>query len=288
MKFVSKIFEAPAVLVEPLKESKVAPSPATASPAESKYTASAEVQAMYKRGEDESKRKNWANAIEAFGNATQAGPKYPDAWRELVRAHMNVRQYSEAEAAIRKYLQLAPDDHLAYLNMAWVLFNEKKFEEERELMLKRIAVAPDDGDALFRLGTAYLALKHPEQAVPVLERAIVQFPKYVAAHLALGQAYLENHQDLLAQIPLRKAVTLDDSESNLNNAAYLLAAHDAFLDLAENWSERSIEIVEKELNNSAISNVQSSTWALVSRLSHYWDTLGWTMFRQGKTDAAQK
>lgn len=79
-----------------------------------------------------------------------------------------------------------------------------------------------------------------------------------------------------------------DSESNLNNAAYLLAAHDAFLDLAENWSERSIEIVEKELNNSAISNVQSSTWALVSRLSHYWDTLGWTMFRQGKTDAAQK
>ena len=287
-KFVSKIFETPAVLVEPLKESKVAPSPATATSAESKYTISPEVQAMYKRGEDEGKRKNWANAIEAFGSATKAAPKYPDAWRELGRAQMSVRQYSEAESSFRKYLELAPDDHLAYLNMAWVLFSEKKFEEEKELMLKRLAVAPNDGDALFRLGTTYLALKQPGQAVPLLERSIVQFPKYIAAYMALGQAHLENHQDLLAQATLRKAVTVDDSDNILNNAAYMLGAHNVAMDLAETWSRRSIEIVETELNNVTVSTVQSSTWSLVSRLSHYWDTLGWIYFRQGKTDAAQK
>jgi len=286
-KFVSKIFETQVVLVEPLKESKVAPTP-TATSAESKYTISPEVQAMYKRGEDEGKRKNWANAIEAFGNATKAAPKYPDAWRELGRAQMSVRQYSEAESSFRKYLELAPDDHLAYLNMAWVLFSEKKFEEEKELMLKRLAVAPNDGDALFRLGTTYLALKQPGQAVPLLERSIVQFPKYIAAYMALGQAHLENHQDLLAQATLRKAVTVDDSDNTLNNAAYMLGAHNVAMDLAETWSRRSIEIVETELNNVTVSTVQSSTWSLVSRLSHYWDTLGWIYFWQGKTDAAQK
>jgi tetratricopeptide (TPR) repeat protein len=286
--FVKSIADAFAPPPEPKIESKVTPAPQNPQPVEDKYVAATDVQNMYKRGEDESKRKNWANAIEAFGSAIKADPKYPDAWRELGRARMNARQYPDAEVAFRKYLQLAPNDHLAYLNMAWVLFNEKKFEEERELMLKRIADAPNDGDALFRLGTAYLALKQPAQAVPVLERSIVQFPQYVPAHMALGRAYLESHQDLLAQVTLRKAVALDDSESTLNNAAYLLGEHGAFLDLAAEWSERSIEIVERELNNLTISNVQSSTWTLVGKLSHYWDTLGWIKFQQGKMDAARK
>src|SRR6202041_453865 len=261
--FVKGIADAFAAPPEPKIESKATPTATNPQPVEGKHVAAADVQDMYKHGEDESKRKNWANAIEAFGSATKADPKYPEAWRELGRAHMYARQYSDAEAAFRKYLELAPNDHLAYLNMAWVLFNEKKFEEEKELMLKRIAVAPNDGDALFRLGTAYLALKQPTQAVPVLERAIVQFPKYLAAHLSLGRAYLENNQDLLAQATLRKAVTLDDGESTLNNVAYLLGEHGAFLDLAEEWSKRSIDIVEKELNNSTLSNVQASTWTLV-------------------------
>ncbi|MGB0034247.1 MAG: DUF3857 domain-containing protein [Candidatus Acidiferrales bacterium] len=265
-----------------------ASSPATLHPTEGAHVRAPETQALYKRGEDEAKRKNWANAIEAFGSAVKADPKYPDAWRELGRAHMYARQYSDAEAAFRKYLELAPDDHLAYLNMAWALFNERKFEEERDLMMKRIAVAPNDGDALFRLGTAYLALHQPGLAVPVLERSTAHFPKYVSAHISLGRAYLETHQDLLALESLRRVLTLDDSESMLNSVAYLLAEHSSSLDLAENWSQRSIDVVEKELNDSSLSNVQSRTWGLVVKLGEYWDTMGWIKFQQGKTGAAEK
>jgi Domain of Unknown Function with PDB structure (DUF3857)/Transglutaminase-like superfamily len=54
---------------------------------------------LYKHGQEEAKRKNWANAIEAFGSAVKADPQYPDAWRELGRAHMYARQYPDAEAA---------------------------------------------------------------------------------------------------------------------------------------------------------------------------------------------
>jgi tetratricopeptide (TPR) repeat protein len=286
--FGKKIDEAFAAPPDPKKESKPTSAPAKTQPVEGKHVAAPEVQAMYKRGEDESKRKNWANAIEAFGSATKEDPQYPEAWRELGRAYMYARQYSDAETAFRKYLGLAPNEHLAYLNMAWVLFNEKKYEEEKGLLLNRIAEAPDDGDALFRLGTAYLALHQPAQAVPVLERSTVQFPKYVAARLSLGRAYLETHQDLLAQESFRKVLALDDSESMLNSVAYLLAEHNSFLDLAEDWSQRSIDVVEKELNNSTVANLQSSTWTLVTKLSHYWDTMGWIRFQQGKTDAAEK
>jgi tetratricopeptide (TPR) repeat protein len=273
---------------KPASESKSASVPAKPQPTPAKHLATPAAQDLYKRGEDEYKRKNWANAIEAFGSATKTDPLYADAWRELGRAHMYAHQYPEAETAFRKYLELAPDDHLAYLNMAWALFNERKFEEDRDLMLKRLAKAPEDGDALFRLGVAYLALHQPAQAVPVLERSIVQFPRYLDAHVALARAYLETHQDLQAQAMLRKAVGIDSSENTLNTAAYLLSEHAVFLDLAEEWSRRSIDVVEKELNDSSLTNLQSSTWMLVGKLSHYWDTLGWINFQQGKIESAEK
>ena len=126
---------------------------------------------LYKHGQEEAKRKNWANAIEAFEAAVKADPQYQDAWRELGRAHMYARQYPDAEAAFRKYLELAPDNRLAYLNMAWALHTQKKYELEEDMLVKRVAVAPKDGDALFRLGFAYLAMHLSEQAVPVLERS---------------------------------------------------------------------------------------------------------------------
>jgi tetratricopeptide (TPR) repeat protein len=285
--FSRKIAEAFPAPLRPKTEAKVTVPPKS-QPTAGKYLPAPEVQTIFTRGEDEYKRKNWANAIEAFGSATKTDPLYPDAWRELGRAQMYARHLPEAEAAFRRYLELAPNDHLAYLNMAWVLWDEKKFEEQRDLMLKRIAVAPDDGDALFRLGTAYMVLHQPEQAVPVLERSIVQFPKYILAHLWLARAYLETHKDLPAQASLREAVALDNSDNTLNSAAYLLADHGLFLDLAENWSQRSIDIVEKELNNSALATLQSSTWTFVNKLGRFWDTMGWIEFHIGKTEAAEK
>ena len=171
--------------------------------------------------------------------------------------------------------------------MAWALSNEGKYEQEENLLFKRIAVAPTDGDALFRLGTAYLALHQPEQAVPVLQRSVVQSPKYVSAHLALGRAYLETHQDPLALESFRRVLTLDDSEVMLNSIAYPLAEHGSSLDIAEGWSQRSIAVVEKELNDSSLTNLQSQTWAVV-KLGQYWDTIGWIKFQQGKIDVAEK
>jgi tetratricopeptide (TPR) repeat protein len=277
----------------PTSPASAANSPKTP-PADSTHAAvpahvpATETQELYKRGQDEAKRKNWANAIEAFGSAVKADPQYPEAWRELGRAHMYARQYPDAEAAFRKYLELAPDDHLAYLNMAWALHTERKYELEEDLLVKRIAVAPKDGDALFRLGAAYLALHLPEQALPVLQRATIQFPKYAAAHLALGEAYLETRQNDLAVETFRKVLKLDDSENMLNSVAYDLAEHVSNLDVAENWSQLSIGVVEKELNETSLSNVQSQTWVLVMKLSHYWDTMGWIKFQQGKMENAEK
>ena len=74
---------------------------------------------------------------------------------------------------------------------------------------------------------------------------------------------------------------LDDSENMLNSVSYTLAERKSSLDVAENWSQLSIGVVEKELNESSLSNVQSQTWTVVVKLGQYWDTMGWIKFQQG-------
>ncbi|MGD0305070.1 MAG: DUF3857 domain-containing protein [Candidatus Acidiferrales bacterium] len=243
---------------------------------------------QFKRGQDQATRKNWANAIASFESAVKIDPQYPEAWRELGRAHMYAREYPEAEAAFTKYLALSPNDHLAYMNMAWALFNERKYQQDVDMLLKRLDAAPLDGDALYRLGIAYLALHQPGKAVPVLEKSTFQFPKYTSAHFALGRAYLETHQDDLAVQRFQHVLTLDQSESMLNSVAYALAEHNSSLSYAEDWSHRSIDVVEVEINNASIANANSQTWSLLVKLSEYWDTLGWIYFQEHKTDAAEK
>jgi tetratricopeptide (TPR) repeat protein len=243
---------------------------------------------FFNKGREEAQRKNWANAIGAFQSALTADPAYPDAWRELGRAQMYARHFPDAESDFRTYLELAPDDSRAYLNMAWVLYSEEKYQEDVDLMLKRIDDAPLDGDALARLGLAYLALHQPDKAIPVLDRATSRFPKYALAYFSLGRAYLQTKQNDKAIVSFRLALTYNTSDSMLNSVAYELAESNSNLDLAEAWSQQSIATVEKELNDSSLGTVGARTWPFVVKLGAYWDTLGWIKFQQRKTDEAQE
>jgi len=262
-------------------------SPSGADPPPAPHVLSPETRDIYKRGEEEAKRKNWANAIEAFSSAAKADPQYPDAWRELGRAHMYVRNYVDAEVAFRKYLALAPNDHLAYLNMAWVLYSERNYSEEVTLLTKRLADSPDDGDANARLGSAYLALDHPELALPVLQKAVSIFPKYEFPQFNLARAHLQLHHYDAAAAEFQRAIQIDESSHVLNSAAYALAQANTHLEIAASWSDRAIRAEELELDQAKLP-LQAETLRRVSSLAAYWDTMGWIRFQQGNLEAAEK
>jgi tetratricopeptide (TPR) repeat protein len=200
---------------------------------------------------------------------------------------MNLRNLADAEVDFRKYLALAPDNRLAYLNMAWALYSEKKYTEEVVLLTKRIADAPNDGDANTRLGTAYLALHQPELALPVLKKGVSIYPRYEYAQFNLARAYLQLHQDDNAAVEYQRAIKLDDSSNTRNSAAYLLAEANTHLEIATAWSDRAIEAVGLELNQTKFP-LQAATMRRVSLLAAYWDTMGWIKFQQGNLEAAEK
>lgn len=262
-------------------------SPSEAEPLPAPHVLSPETRDIYKRGEEEAKRKNWANAIEAFSSAVKADPQYADAWRELGRAHMYIRNYVDAEVAFRKYLALAPDDHLAYLNMAWVLYSERNYSEEVTLLTKRLADSPNDGDANARLGSAYLALDHPELALPVLQTAVSIFPKYEFPQFNLARAHLQMHHYDAAAAEFQRAIQIDGSSHVLNSAAYALAQANTHLEIAASWSERAIQAEEVELDQAKLP-LQAETLRRVGSLAAYWDTMGWIRFQQGNLETAEK
>ena len=245
------------------------------------------VHELFERGKEETKQQNYANAVESFTEAVKLDPEDGDAWRELGRAQMYLRNYDDAESAFRKYLVLAPDDHLAYLNMAWALYDEKKYAEVVVLLTKRIADAPNDGDANVRLGTAYLALHQPELALPLLKKGVSIYPRYEYAQFNLARAYLQLHQDDNAAVEYQRAIKLDDSSNTRNSAAYLLAEANTHLEIATAWSDRAIEAVGLELNQTKFP-LQAATMRRVSLLAAYWDTMGWIKFQQGNLEAAEK
>lgn len=247
-----------------------------------------EAVALFKQGQDEAKRQNWANAIGSFQSALKLDPAYADVWHELGRAYMSTRSYKDAEAAFRKHLEFSPDSRQSYIDMAWVLYTEKKFDEDVQLLEKRVASAPNDGDAHTRLGAAYLALHQADKAVPELEKGTSLYPRYEYAWFTLAQAYLQAELNDKAAAALTKAVELDDSDLTLNNAAYELAQKACSLDLAEHWATKAVQSVEFELNDLTPDAPQNRVAGLVTRLSMYWDTLGWVKFQEKDYATAEK
>ena len=246
-----------------------------------------EVHNLYEQGLAEAKLQNYANAVGSFTTAVKLDPENADAWRELGRAQMYLLNYADADTDFRKYLALAPDDHLAYLTMAWVLYNEKKFSEVVELLEKRIANSANDGDTDARLGAAYLALHQPEKALPHFQKAVALLPKYEFAQFSLARTYLQLHQDDSAVAAFQRAIKLDDTSNTRNSAAYALAEANTHLETAAMWTDDAIKSVELELDEARLP-LQPATMRRVSSLAAYWDTMGWIRFQQGKPDEAEK
>ena len=243
---------------------------------------------LLNEAEAEMKLQNWANAEQKVEAAIKIDPEDKDFWNELGIARMYLRKYDAAETAFRKMNEIAPDEHLSNMQMAWALTAEKKYDEAAKLLEKRITAAPDDGDAYRRLGLAYLDLKLYDKAVPALEKATTLLPKNASAHFLLGRAYLKSQHPDKGAKEFEAALAIESNDVNLNTAAYELSVEKARLDMAEAWSLRPVHDTETELNQAEVTNLTSRTMTYTLRTAMYWDTLAWIKFQKEDYTLAEK
>jgi tetratricopeptide (TPR) repeat protein len=153
----------------------------------------------------------YADAEAAYGEAiARLGKPAPDDWRLFYARGMaleRLNRWPEAEASLKKALELQPDQPLVlnYLGYSWVDRGENL--DQAQGMLKRaVELKPDDGYIVDSLGWAYFRLGQYDKAVTYLERAAEIEPGDATINDHLGDAYWRAGRQREARFQWRQAL----------------------------------------------------------------------------------
>jgi tetratricopeptide (TPR) repeat protein len=140
-----------------------------------------------------------------------------------VRAAVEARRrdLAAAEADLKKAIELAPRDPLAYTRLGDVRRVQTKYQEAEALYDQALGLSPAFTEALGGLLQTYSKEKRPANAlISRIQDQISRAPDNSEYYLMLGQAFFGQRAFEKAQAPLEKAVELDPNNAN----AFLLLA----------------------------------------------------------------
>ena len=114
--------------------------------------------------------------------------------QELLRRSMRQHQagqFAQAEAELRRAIDLEPTRAEYQANLGAILASQKKWEQAAVAFREAIALRPDLPEAHHSLGRVLLEAKHIDLSIAALRRAIELRPQFADALHNLGGALLE-------------------------------------------------------------------------------------------------
>jgi tetratricopeptide (TPR) repeat protein len=154
-----------------------------------------DLEAIMALGNIERGRKKFADCAQTYSQGIDVLPDTSDKANAVYYYYRGIceersKQWSKAEADMRKALQLQPEQPhvLNYLGYSWV--DQGVNLDEGMAMIKRaVDQRPDDGYIVDSLGWAYFRIGNFDEAVKNLERAIDLKPEDPTINDHLGDAY---------------------------------------------------------------------------------------------------
>ena len=189
------------------------------------------------------------------------------------------------------------DDEFAYIPLAGrpqlAAGAVKSPAEQKEDLRKKLKDDPKNQAAATVLGRILFDEGKYTDAIEVLEPSAQAVPDSLPLQLGLGMAYLKAGQNEKAVAHLRAGVELKgDDPMVLNNVAYTLAESKLSLDLAQQYAEKAVAHLDKEIQDAESSHGLRTAFhetgqRVTYELSLVWDTLGWVYFQQGDAKHAE-
>jgi tetratricopeptide (TPR) repeat protein/HEAT repeat protein len=140
-----------------------------------------------------------------------ANPPDIEAGRTLAEVQVHLRKYPDAEATLRRVVQLAPGDADSYLALERVLSQENKLQEAIAVLEKLVAVDPKSARQLYqRMADYALRLYKDEDAIRYAARAVELNPDDAEGHRRLGDMYRSKQDIDHAIAEYRAAITKND------------------------------------------------------------------------------
>ncbi len=165
-------------------------------------------------------RKRYGEAAEVYTQAIKLIPT-PDKrhWSVFYSrgtCYERLKNWSAAEADLKKALELYPDQPLAlnYLGYSWVDQN-LNLKEGMSLIERAVALKPDDGYIVDSLGWAHYKLGNYAESVRFLERAVELKPQDPVLNDHLGDALWRVGREREAKFQWDQALTLEPEPEEL-------------------------------------------------------------------------
>ena len=241
---------------------------------------------MFREANEALQRRDFQRARELLEKVVARNPEYKGAHFNLGMALTAQRDLSRAMEQFREEEKVSPKDPRAYQVIATYAMQTGKTEEAIQECRKLVKVDPQNRTAASTLaGLLYGAEKY-QDAADVLEAAVKTAPDSAGLLLQLGDAYVKIGQGDKAVASYRQAIEQkNDDPMSLNNAAYALADNRLNLDMARQYGEKALQILEEQAQGSESSDTVGLRTTFY--LSMLWDTLGWVYFQQGDVKRAE-
>ena len=232
------------------------------------------------------------DAVNELREAVRLDPESSTAQLWLGNALFAKTEYDAALAAFREAARLKPGDLNTLGRIGDALYAKKDWDGAIAAFRAAVQASPDSTVAVqritIRIANTLMEQKRFAEAVAELQPVAEKYPDEPSLWMNLGNAQLRLEQSQAALTAFRKALAIQNTPVYLNAVAYSLADDNTLLDDALRFAQEAVNEQSRQTEDIDIRTLAVTDLQLMTPLAAYWDTLGWTYFRQGKLTEAEK
>jgi tetratricopeptide (TPR) repeat protein len=234
-------------------------------------------------------RKNDVDAaILEFREAIRQDSNYEPAHYSLGEILVRRGQTEEGIDELKKAITVAPEDPQAYQILATAYTYLHRYEEALGVWKQMEKISPGAVNAARAIAMILIEEKRYAEAIAEVQPAAEKNPNAAPLAFTLGMAFARSGDGDRAIAAFQKALELDSSSAELNAVGYELADANVGLDDALRYSEQAVEQQETATATIDLQALTRADLRKMPALAAYWDTLGWTYFRLGHVEEAEK
>lgn len=199
-------------------------------------------------------QKRYAEAEAVLRRRIELANLTPEIWARFGDVLDAQKKTNEAITAYEKAVALAPDSITLRYALGALFWKAIRYDEAEKVFLEILKREPNEPRASFNLGDIYLTRGEAEKAVPFLETAMKAFPDEFDTRFALGRAYLAVGKAEKAVEELQTAVKLNSqiAEGYYHLGRALQRAGRS--DEAKKATEKARELQRLKLESESLEN----------------------------------